>query len=85
MKRSSCVAPPDRTHDGLSSPGALPLSAGAAPAEGADGVAAQPLPPAVAEALADPVVRALVAADHVDEAALWRLIGRIAASLANCS
>jgi hypothetical protein len=82
MKRSSCVVPPDRTHDGPSSPDAPPPSVGAASAKGADGVAAQPLPPTVAEALADPIVRALMAADHVDEAALRGLIGRIAAWLA---
>src|ERR1700761_7150274 len=82
MKRSSCVVPPAPTHDGPSSPAAPPPSVGAAPAKGADGVAAQPLPPAVAEALADPIVRALMEADHVDEAALRELIGRIVASLA---
>ena len=44
--------------------------------------AAAPLPQAVAEALADPIVRALMAADRVDEAALEQLLRRAAARLA---
>jgi hypothetical protein len=47
--------------------------------EGADRdavvLAGRPLPRAVAEALADPIVRSLMAADGIDEAALRRLLG----------
>src|SRR5579863_6109594 len=39
----------------------------------------QPLPPAIAEALADPIVRALMAADGVDEVALKRLLRELVA------
>jgi hypothetical protein len=55
--------------------------------EGADrdaGVlAGRPLPRAVAEALADPIVRSLMAADGIDEAALRRLLGRMVVRLAS--
>jgi hypothetical protein len=44
--------------------------------------AAEPLPRAVSEALADPIVRALMAADRVDEEALEQLLRRAAARLA---
>jgi hypothetical protein len=40
------------------------------------------LPPAVAAALADPIVRALMAADGVDEDALKRLLHELVARLA---
>ncbi|HEY3919831.1 MAG TPA: hypothetical protein VGL83_18720 [Stellaceae bacterium] len=59
------------TPDEPASPDALPPSVGA-----------QPLPLAIAEALADPIVRALMAADGVDEDALKRLIRELIARLA---
>jgi hypothetical protein len=43
----------------------------------------QPLPPAIADALADPIVRALMAADRVDEGALKRLLGELVVRLAS--
>jgi hypothetical protein len=42
----------------------------------------QPLPPAIAQALADPIVRALMAADRVDADALTRLLRELVARLA---
>jgi hypothetical protein len=48
----------------------------------AEALAGRPLPRAVAEALADPIVRCLMAADGVDEGALKRLLGRIVEWLA---
>jgi hypothetical protein len=59
------------THDEPKSPDALPPSVGA-----------QPLPPAIVAALADPIVRALMAADGVDEDALKRLLRELVARLA---
>jgi hypothetical protein len=64
-------ASPARPHDEPESPDAFPPSVGA-----------QPLPPAIAEALADPIVRALMAADGVDEDALKRLLHELVVRLA---
>lgn len=60
-----------RVRDEPASPDALPPSVGALP-----------LPPAIADALADPIVRALMAADGVDEDALTRMLRELAARLA---
>ncbi|HEX4192237.1 MAG TPA: hypothetical protein VHY80_04025 [Stellaceae bacterium] len=49
----------------------------------AEVLAGRPLPRAVAEALADPIVRSLMAADGIDEAALRLLLGLVVARLAS--
>jgi hypothetical protein len=48
----------------------------------AEALTGRPLPRAVAEALADPIVRSLMAADGIDEAALRLLLGRMVVRLA---
>jgi hypothetical protein len=73
MQSSSCLS------------GSARMTSPAAPTPSPQASGLQPLPPAIAEALADPIVRALMAADGVDEEALKQSLCELVARLARRS